>query len=480
TKSFHLNLGNDRANIKTNVVEIEGSSDFEALERTLDLGNVNCAEDIPKTLIFANTRNQTQRVWQFLRERLPKTLHHTLDFLHAFRRQRGRQHVMEKFERGTVRILVSTEAAGMGADIADIKRIIQFGAPGSLTVWIQHAGRAGRSAEISAEAWLLVEKLAFQQYRKKLEPSLRIWLEGVSCRRDAADAYFNNPPRKQGLPPEQCCDRCSEASQHHMFSMRHADAGAASSSCHAPGDPIHPRTPLTSTPSHSRTTNAKRPAASPTLTRGGVHRENTIKALRAWRYNTTLTVYGAVSFSEEGILSEKMLRSLANDARLRTIEDIERRLSDPPWIFAHRHGQEILDILQQLDVEYYTQRRHPRVHKPSHGNENIPPSSSQAAAASPSLPSPMELEHPPAEYPDDLMPKQAFAPLIRVPLFSVTESHQTHVSNLRPPLSYLPRTLRLHSRSRRTYTDVITSAIAPPRLSAYPRPTQLYPSPMLE
>jgi Lhr-like helicase len=30
-----------------------------------------------------------------------------------------------------------------GADIPDIKKVIQFGVPSSLSVWIQRAGRAG-------------------------------------------------------------------------------------------------------------------------------------------------------------------------------------------------------------------------------------------------------------------------------------------------------------------------------------------------
>jgi superfamily II DNA helicase RecQ len=127
--------------------------------------------------------------------------------------------------------------ACQGADIPDIEQVIQFGVPSSLSVWIQRAGRAGRSPVINARAILLVEKSMFQwrkkrrmrrrvgdgseesgsevdeqeseddeeedeigadsnkmEYGKKVELELRRWIECENCRRDIADKYFNNPP----------------------------------------------------------------------------------------------------------------------------------------------------------------------------------------------------------------------------------------------------------------------------------------------
>jgi len=33
-----------------------------------------------------------------------------------------------------------------------------------------------------------------REYKKKVEPALREWIETEGCRRDIADRYFNNPP----------------------------------------------------------------------------------------------------------------------------------------------------------------------------------------------------------------------------------------------------------------------------------------------
>lgn len=145
-------------------------------------------------------------------------------------------------------MLVATEAVGMvhnyvfhlaalmshacmqGADIPDIVLVVQFGAPPSLTTWVQRAGRAGRSPRMFANATLLVEKSAFEEIRRKvlkkptkkslrssigangpvgggpltreyhkvIERALRLWLETPGCRWEAADDFFNNPLRLSG------------------------------------------------------------------------------------------------------------------------------------------------------------------------------------------------------------------------------------------------------------------------------------------
>lgn len=90
-------------------------------------------------------------------------------------------------------------------------------------MFLQRAGRAGRSESIQAEAIIFVEESAFQRqgqqasrdvpvgdqelnatddiggsrpvYRKKVDPALQLWIEAKDCRRRVADEYFNNPPR---------------------------------------------------------------------------------------------------------------------------------------------------------------------------------------------------------------------------------------------------------------------------------------------
>ncbi|TFY64233.1 hypothetical protein EVJ58_g2763 [Rhodofomes roseus] len=234
--SYHVNLGNDRPNIKQVVIEMKSKDDFDVLNMVLEPDSISAPSDIPKTLIFANTRNATMQIWRHICEMLDGRVDkECFDFLHAYRRRRGRERVMQRFLEGKIRILVATEAAGMGADIPDIERVVQFGVPSSLTVWIQRAGRAGRSPDIEAIAILLVEKSAFQliakrrkkrapdkvrhaggldppeqTYKMNVEAAIRAWLETKECRRGVVDEYFNNPPRvPAAVVASRCCDNCA-------------------------------------------------------------------------------------------------------------------------------------------------------------------------------------------------------------------------------------------------------------------------------
>ena len=131
-------------------------------------------------------------------------------------------------------------------DIPDIEFVVQFGVPSSLSIWMQRAGRAGRSPHLESTAILLVEKSVLQRvgrarklesadvdelspssgeeepdgeaiqpkFRKTVEDGLRQWIETGGCRRDIVDKYFNNPsPRKRTFrrPP------CSHTAPAHLY-----------------------------------------------------------------------------------------------------------------------------------------------------------------------------------------------------------------------------------------------------------------------
>ncbi|KAI0350269.1 P-loop containing nucleoside triphosphate hydrolase protein [Trametes cingulata] len=447
-KGYYLNLGNDRPNIFFQVVQMEHSEDISALDALLELEHAALPSDIPKTLIFVNTRAMTQRIWRHLLQQLPTYLRSYIDFLHAFRRRRGRQRVMNKFTNGDVKILVATEAAGMGADIPDIERVIQFGAPSSLSVWMQRAGRAGRSKEIAATAILLVEKSVFQKirrrskkrrrydieptstvpaeqsvlvYRKKVDPSMRMWLEGPGCRRDITDKYFSNPARQypsvellwedshgsdsgedsEGVPDLSSDDvplaalvlrsrnplaaPPTSAQRKRPLSALRSTTAVNMPQSSSPGSQAAGRLPLASNPSRpSATPYQSRPvlkcdapsgdagtsAPSP-LVRTGALRKRAIEALQMWRAQTFLTRYAKSPFSRQGLLSDDTINILAYDARIKTIADIEQRVTSPAWIFAPRHGQEVLDILRTVDEEHSKRRAQPA--RPPVVDENMPP-----------------------------------------------------------------------------------------------------------
>ncbi|KAL1948711.1 hypothetical protein VTO73DRAFT_10517 [Trametes versicolor] len=60
-----------------------------------------------------------------------------------------------------VRILVCTDAAGMGCNVVDVDLVVQWKLPKTLSNWIQRAGRAARARNRTGLAVLLVERSAY-------------------------------------------------------------------------------------------------------------------------------------------------------------------------------------------------------------------------------------------------------------------------------------------------------------------------------
>ncbi|KAF5327355.1 hypothetical protein D9619_005095 [Psilocybe cf. subviscida] len=81
--------------------------------------------------------------------------------------QRYRKEVMELFNLGYIRVLVCTDAAGMGCNIPDVDVVVQWKTPQDLSSWVQRAGRAAHAHGREGLAVLLAEKSAFDEQETK-------------------------------------------------------------------------------------------------------------------------------------------------------------------------------------------------------------------------------------------------------------------------------------------------------------------------
>ena len=90
-------------------------------------------------IVYCATRRQTERVAEFLRAKDVRA-----DFFHAGLPPERKRDVQRRFIGGDLRVIVATNAFGMGIDKPNVRLVVHADIPGSLENYLQEAGRAGR------------------------------------------------------------------------------------------------------------------------------------------------------------------------------------------------------------------------------------------------------------------------------------------------------------------------------------------------
>lgn len=93
-------------------------------------------------IVYCATRRQTEEVAEFLQR---KGL--AAAYFHAGLQPETKKSVQERFIRGELRVIVATNAFGMGIDKPEVRLVIHADIPGSLENYLQEAGRAGRDRQ---------------------------------------------------------------------------------------------------------------------------------------------------------------------------------------------------------------------------------------------------------------------------------------------------------------------------------------------
>lgn len=116
-------------------------------------------------IVYVRNRRETQEIARLLvRENIPA------DFYHAGLDTPLRMKKQGAWKTGSMRIIVATNAFGMGIDKPDVRFVIHLDLPESLEAYYQEAGRAGRD-EKKAYAVLLYNQSDILFIQKKLEQS---------------------------------------------------------------------------------------------------------------------------------------------------------------------------------------------------------------------------------------------------------------------------------------------------------------------
>ncbi|OGK62069.1 hypothetical protein A2334_04360 [Candidatus Roizmanbacteria bacterium RIFOXYB2_FULL_38_10] len=135
----------ETVDIRQNVVRVErGSSKLGTLSTLLK------KEEYKKVLVFGRTKRGVDRISKEL-----YSLGFKVTAIHGDRTQYQRQQAIRMFKENHVSIMIATDVAARGIDIANISHVVNFDVPETYEDYIHRIGRTGRANTIGTAVTLV-------------------------------------------------------------------------------------------------------------------------------------------------------------------------------------------------------------------------------------------------------------------------------------------------------------------------------------
>lgn len=133
-----VKTGNTSDSVHQDIVCYESMHD-----KIAQLHDLLIRPDVTKAIVFEDTQRSVERLSKELQVRGFKA-----DDIHGGKSQGQRQRALSRFKKSEISILVATDVAARGIDVADISHVINYSTPQNYETYIHRIGRAGRAGNI--------------------------------------------------------------------------------------------------------------------------------------------------------------------------------------------------------------------------------------------------------------------------------------------------------------------------------------------
>jgi ATP-dependent RNA helicase RhlE len=113
---------------------------MEKSEKIDKLHDILNQEHVEKAIVFDDTQRSVERLAKELQERGFR-----VDSIHGGKTQGQRTRALKQFKENKLSVLVATDVAARGIDIADITHVINYSQPQTYDDYVHRIGRAGRA-----------------------------------------------------------------------------------------------------------------------------------------------------------------------------------------------------------------------------------------------------------------------------------------------------------------------------------------------
>lgn len=127
-------------------------------------------EAFTRIIVFTRTKQTAENIYRFLARKI--IAEEGIKVIHANKGQNTRINAMEAFKEGNIRVLVATDVAARGIDVAEVSHVINFDVPLIYEDYVHRIGRTGRANHTGEAITFLT--IPEEYHIKKIEKIIRM------------------------------------------------------------------------------------------------------------------------------------------------------------------------------------------------------------------------------------------------------------------------------------------------------------------